>query len=279
MLTKKGKPINNGEGEVRKVLRDALQGAGAILKETIFERRVVAEKGELNLVTETDRRSEELIVQTILTHFSDHAILTEESPARGKSPYRWIIDPLDGTTNFAHTYPIACVSIAFEDHGEVTLGGIYDPFREELFYAERGQGATLNEQPIVVSQNPDLAHSLLATGFPYDRRQNVDQYLSIFKAFIMRVHGIRRTGAAALDLAYVACGRLDGFWENKLRTWDVAASALVLEEAGGKLSDFGGMPLKVSDPHTDWVSQMAASNGFIHDEMIEVLRPFLSLGR
>lgn len=278
MLTKKAEPINNGEGKVRKVLREALRGAGAILKETILERRIVAEKGELNLVTETDRRSEDLIVQQILSHFPDHAILTEESPARGKSPYRWIIDPLDGTTNFAHTYPIACVSVAFEDHGKITLGGVYDPFRNELFYAERGRGATLNEQPIVVSQNPDLAHSLLSTGFPYDRRQNADEYLSLFKAFMMRVQGVRRTGAAALDLAYVASGRFDGFWENKLRLWDVAAASLVVEEAGGKLSDFGGMPLNLSNPNTDWVPQMAASNGFIHDEMIQLLKPFRSMG-
>ena len=279
MLTKKAEPINNGEGKVSQVLREALQGAGAILKETIFERRIVAEKGELNLVTETDRRSEDLIVQTILTHFPDHAILTEESPARGKSPYRWIIDPVDGTTNFAHTFPVACVSIAFEDHGKIAVGGIYDPFRKELFYAERGRGALLNEKPIVVSQNPMLDHSLLATGFPYDRRQNVDVYLSVFKAFTMRVHGIRRTGAAALDIAYVASGRLDGFWENKLRSWDVAAASLMVEEAGGKLSDFRGMPLNLSNPDTDWVPQMVASNGFIHDEMIEVLAPFRSLGR
>lgn len=265
--------------QIRSTLCDSLQRAGSILRETILERKVVAEKGELNLVTESDRRSEELIVQTILHHFPDHAILTEESPARGKSPYRWIIDPLDGTTNFAHTYPVACVSIAFEDHGRIGLGGVYDPFRDELFYAERGRGASLNEEPIVVSRNPDLDHSLLATGFPYDRRQNVETYLAIFKAVMLRVQGVRRTGAAALDLAYVACGRYDGFWENKLRSWDVAAASLVVEEAGGKLSDFGGMPLTVSNPHTDWVPQVAASNGFIHEEMIRVLAPFLSVGK
>ncbi len=275
MLTKKGDSFNL----IRSTLLVSLESAGGVLKETLGERRVVAQKSELSLVTETDRRSEEIIVKTILKNFPDHAILTEESPARGQSPYRWIIDPLDGTTNFVHTFPVACVSIAFEDHGKITLGGVYDPFREELFYAERGRGATLNEQPIVVSQNPDLAHSLLATGFPYDRWQNADEYLSIFKAFMLRVQGVRRTGAAALDLAYVACGRFDGFWENKLRSWDVAAASLVVEEAGGKSSDFRGEPLNLSDPKTDWVPQMTASNGFIHEEMIRVLKPFVSMGQ
>ena len=264
--------------KIRAALLESLEKAGAILKETIFDRRVVAHKTELSLVTETDHRSEEAIVRTILSHFPDHAILTEESPARGKSPYRWIIDPLDGTTNFVHTFPAACVSIAFEDHGQITFGGVFDPFRTELFYAEKGRGATLNGLPIVVSQNPTLGHSLLCTGFPYDRRQNADSYLAIFKAFMMRVQGIRRTGAAALDLAYVASGRFDGFWELKLRNWDVAAAYLLVEEAGGKLSDFRGQPLTVSNPETDWVPQMAASNGFIHEEMIEILKPFVSMG-
>jgi len=258
--------------KIRAVLLDSLEKAGSLLKETLFERRVIAKKGELSLVTETDKRSEELIVKKILSHFPDHAILTEESPARGKSPYRWIIDPLDGTTNFAHTYPIACVSIAFEDHGQVTAGGVYDPFRGELFYAEKGRGATLNGLPIVVSQNPTLGHSLLGTGFPYDRRKHADEYLRTFKAFMFYVQGIRRTGAAALDLSYVASGRFDGFWELKLHIWDVAAAFLIVEEAGGKLSDFSGKPLNLSGLKTDLVPQTVASNGFIHTEMLKVLR-------
>ncbi len=264
--------------KVRATLLSSLEKAGAILKETISERRVVAHKEELSLVTETDRRSEEAIVQNILMHFPDHAILTEESPARGKSPYRWIIDPLDGTTNFAHTYPVACVSIAFEDHGKITFGGVFDPFRGELFFAERGRGATLNDVPMVVSSNPTLSESLLCTGFPYDRRQNTDQYIAVFKEFMMYVHGVRRSGAAALDLSHVAAGRLDGFWENKLRVWDVAAASLLVEEAGGKLSDFSGKPLMISNPETDWVLQLVASNGFIHEEMIKVLKPFRAMG-
>lgn len=262
---------------IQSTLLTCLKEAGLILKETLFERRVVAEKGELSLVTETDRRSEQGIVQNILRRFPDHAILTEESPARGESPYRWIIDPLDGTTNFVHTYPVACVSIAFEDHGRITFGGVYDPFRDELFYAQRGRGATLNGQPIVVSQNPDLAHSLLSTGFPYDRRQNADRYLALFKAFMIQVHGVRRGGAAALDLAYVASGRFDGFWELKLNLWDIAAGWLLLEEAGGKLSDFSGRPLMI--PKDPVIPQLVASNGFIHEEMTRTLEPFHSLGK
>jgi myo-inositol-1(or 4)-monophosphatase len=264
--------------KIRSTLLESLQKAGAILKETLLERKIVAFKTELSLVTETDHRSEETIVRTILSQFPDHAILTEESPERGKSPFRWIIDPLDGTTNFAHTFPMACVSIALEEKGRITYGGVYDPFRDELFYAEKGGGATLNGLPIVVSQNPTLGHSLLCTGFPYDRRKSADSYLAIFKDFMMRVQGVRRTGSAAIDLVYVAMGRFDGFWELKLRSWDVAAAALIVEEAGGKLSDFSGKPLSVSSPETDWVPQLVASNGFIHEEMIGVLKPFRKMG-
>ena len=265
--------------KIRATLLNALEKAGEILRSSIFERKVVAKKEELSLVTETDKRSEESIVKTILAQFPDHALLTEESPAQGCSPFRWIIDPLDGTTNFAHTYPVACVSIAFEDHGKITFGGVFDPFRNELFFAERSRGATLNGLPIVVSQNPTLAHSLVATGFPYDHREHEDNYLAIFKAFMMKVQGVRRAGAAAIDLAYVACGRFEGFWELKLRSWDVAAASLIVEEAGGKLSDFSGAPLTVSNPQTDWVFQTVASNGFVHGEMIETLKPFASMGK
>lgn len=267
---------NDGK-KIKETLLEALQEAGEILKGSISERRVVAHKSELSLVTETDRRSEEAIVRKILSRFPDHSILTEESPARGNSPLRWIIDPLDGTTNFAHTYPVCCISIAFEEEGKVMLGGVFDPFRNELFFAERGKGATLNELPVVVSQNPDLGHSILSTGFPYDRRQHADPYLAPFKAFMLKVQGVRRTGAAALDLAYVACGRFDGFWELKLNLWDIAAGWLLVEEAGGKLSDFSGRPLKM--PEEVVVPQLVTSNGFIHEEMIEVLKPYTSLGQ
>ena len=264
---------------VRKTLLECLEEAGKILKNALLDRHVVTLKGELNIVTETDRRAEDAILGRILHRFPDHAILTEESPARGKSPFRWIIDPLDGTTNFAHTFPAACVSIAFEDHGQTIFGGVFDPFRGELFLAERGNGATVNDKPLVVSQSPVLESSLLCTGFPYDVRQHIDEYVGIFKAFLLKALAVRRTGSAALDLAYLAAGRFDGFWEAKLRTWDIAAASLLIEEAGGKLSDFAGRPLNGSDPKTDLIPQTVASNGFLHEEMLEVLKPFVSVAR
>ncbi len=260
--------------KVRSVLLGALEEAGKILKDALLDRHVVTHKGELNIVTETDRRAEDAILSRILHSFPDHAILTEESPARGKSPFRWIIDPLDGTTNFAHTFPAACVSMAFEDHGQILFGGVFDPFRGELFLAQRGNGATLNDLPLVVSQNPTLEQSLLCTGFPYDVRQHIDDYVGIFKAFLLKAMAVRRTGSAALDLAYVAAGRFDGFWEAKLRSWDIAAASLLIEEAGGKLSDFRGRPLNLSNPKEDLIPQTVASNGFLHAEMLEVLKPF-----
>ena len=168
---------------------------------------------------------------------------------------------------------MACVSIAYEEKGIVETGGVYDPFRNELFFAERGRGATLNNEPIVVSHNPCLSDSLLATGFPYDRRERVDEYLPIFKHFMMKVQGLRRCGAAAIDLCYVACGRYDGYWEMKLQPWDKAAAGLIVVEAGGKLSNFSGEPLTLED------TQNVASNGFIHQEILEVLKPFRSVGK
>ncbi len=258
--------------KIKSTLLQALQEGGKILKARFGERRIIAKKSELSLVTAVDHESEKCILGIIRNAFPDHAILAEESLAQGDSPYRWIIDPLDGTTNYAHTYPVACVSIAYEEKGVVEVGGVYDPFRDELFFAERGQGATLNGKPIVVSQNPALSDSLLATGFPYDRREKIDEYLPIFKNFMMKVHGIRRCGAAAIDLCYVACGRYDGYWECKLQSWDKAAAGLIVIEAGGSLSNFSGEPLTLED------TQNLASNGFIHQEMLAVLKPFQKVG-
>ena len=228
----------------------------------------MAKKSELSLVTATDKESEEIILQIIRRNFPDHAFLTEESPPMGKSSSRWIIDPLDGTTNFVHTFPIACVSIAYEEKGTVEFGGVYDPFRDELFFAERGNGATMNGAPITVSKNATLSDSLLCTGFPYDRRERMDDYLKIFKDFTMKAVGIRRTGAAALDICYVACGRYDGYWELKLQAWDKAAALLILEEAGGSSSNFKGDALTLED------IQNVATNGFIQKEMLGVLKPY-----
>ncbi len=260
--------------KIKRTLLKALKDAGKILKASIGQRQISAKKSELSLVTPTDGEAEKIILETIRAEFPNHAFLMEESGKSGMpSDFRWIVDPLDGTTNFAHTYPVACVSIALEEKGSLEFGGVLDPFRDELFFAEKGNGATLNGEPITVSHNPSLAESLLATGFPYDRREKMEEYLPIFKAFTLKVQGIRRVGAAALDLCYVACGRFDGYWEVKLNPWDKAAAKLILEEAGGSLSNFLGEPLTLEDP------QNVASNGFIHGEMLEVLKPFCNVGK
>jgi len=259
--------------KIKRILLKALREAGSVVKSSLSERRIVAKKSELSLVTATDKEAEKIILDLIRREFPDHAILSEESPATGDSTSRWIIDPLDGTTNFAHTYPMAVVSIAYEEKGKVEMGGVLDPFREELFFAERGKGATLNGKRMRVSENKTLADSLLATGFPYDRREKPDEYLAVVKDFMMKVHGIRRSGTAAMDLCYVACGRFDGFWELKLHAWDVAAAALMVEEAGGKLSNYSG------GPYTLDALQTVASNTLIHDEMLSVLKPYQKMGQ
>ena len=254
--------------KIKSTLLGALQSAGRILKSSVSKQHIIEKKTELSLVTEIDKKAEKIVVQTIRKNFPDHAILTEESPPMGKSGSRWIIDPLDGTTNFAHAYPVACVSIAFEHEGSLEFGGVFDPFRGELFLGEKGLGATLNGKPIHISKTRTLNDSLLCTGFPYDRRQKADSYLAIFKAFMMKVQGIRRTGAAALDLCYVACGRFDGFWEFKLEAWDKAAAMVIIKEAGGRVSNFSGQDLTLKDV------QNLASNNFIHEKMLSVLKPF-----
>ena len=181
-----------------------------------------------------------------------------------EASHRWIIDPLDGTTNFAHSYPQFCVSIALERDDEVILGLVYDPLRGECFKAVKGEGATLNGGSIHVSAVKELDKALLATGFPYDQREKADFYLVLFKAFMTRSQGIRRNGSAALDLCYLACGRIDGFWELKLRPWDTAAGTLIVAEAGGRLSDLSGNKFSI------WGEETLASNGAIHDEMVNI---------
>ena len=244
----------------------AADSAGTLIRESWLKPKEIDYKGAIDLVTSVDRESERKIVEIIRRNFPDHSVLAEEETdhqgAQGK--YRWIIDPLDGTTNFAHSYPQFCVSIALECDGEVTLGLVYDPLRRECFRAIKGQGATLNGSPIRVSAVNILDHSLLATGFPYDRREYADYYLTFFKAFLMRSQGIRRAGAAALDLCYLACGRIDGFWELKLRPWDTSAGALIVAESGGRLTDFSGNQFSI------WGSETLASNGAIHEEMVKV---------
>ncbi len=251
---------------MRDVAIDAALRAGGLLKEHLGRVGRVEYKGAVDLVTEMDRKAEDLIVEELRRNFPDHGILTEESAERvTDSSCRWIIDPLDGTTNYAHGFPIFCVSIALEEEGEVSFGVVYCPMLDELFTATRDEGAFLNGERIRVSKTPDLDKSLLATGFPYDVRTSKDNNLDHFANFAVRAQAIRRAGAAALDLCYVGCGRFDGFWEMKLKPWDVAAAALVVREAGGMVTDFNKGPFSI------YGGDVLSTNGLIHDEMVGVL--------
>jgi myo-inositol-1(or 4)-monophosphatase len=245
---------------------EAADRAGEIIRANWDRPKIIDYKGAIDLVTSVDRESERKIVEVIGRKFPDHAILAEEETRleKAQNQYRWIIDPLDGTTNFAHGYPQFCVSIALEQNEEIIIGLVYDPLRRECFRAVRDRGATLNGKPIRTSTTNELDKSLLATGFPYDHREHADFYLSYFKAFMTRCQGIRRGGSAALDLCYLACGRLDGFWELKLKPWDTAAGALIVTEAGGKLSDFSGNRFSI------WGSETLAANSCIYSEMVKI---------
>jgi myo-inositol-1(or 4)-monophosphatase len=242
--------------------------AGRILAERFGRKIEISNKSEIDLVTESDLASERLIIDRIKTYYSRHSILAEESgvtnPHDHESDWRWIIDPLDGTTNYAHGYPCFCVSIALEHQGRLELGVVYDPMRDEMFAAERGQGASLNGRRINVSGTRNLSAALLCTGFPYDVRQR-SEFARHFANFIMHAQGVRRDGAAALDLAYVAAGRFDGFWEEGLKPWDVAAGSLLVEEAGGSISKYDGEALSIYTP------PVMASNGLLHEQMMRVL--------
>ncbi len=258
--------------KIKRTLLEALTKAGKIIRSSFGKEQKVTKKGEFNLVTEIDKASEKAVVELILKHFPDHSILAEESPAVTGSECRWIIDPIDGTTNFAHGFPVVSVSIGFERNGHLEMGGVLDPTRNELFFAERGKGAALNGKRVRVSGARTLVDSLIVTGFPYDRKKNPEDYLGMLRAFLTRVQCVRRTGSAALDLCYVACGRFDGYYEMKLNPWDKAAGMILVEEAGGKITDFSGKPLTLTR------LQNLATNGLIHEEMLKLLEPFKRLG-
>lgn len=200
----------------------------------------VSVKGRNDFVSEVDRRAEHAIIATIRRSYPDHAVLGEESGADGESDHVWVIDPLDGTTNYLHGFPVFCVSIAIKYRGKIEHGVVYDPLRNELFTASRGRGAQLNDRRIRVSRRPGLEGALLGTGFPYRDLNQLDEYLAVFRELITHTAGIRRAGSAALDLAYVAAGRMDGFWEYGLKEWDIAAGTLLIQEAGGTVTDFQG---------------------------------------
>lgn len=250
--------------------RAALE-AGRRLKDLYEKPHRVTHKGEIDLVTEADLASEEAAIGVCSKEVPEADVLAEESSSGyGGLPLglTWVIDPLDGTTNFAHGFPWFCVSIAMVGRGGVLAGVIYAPIQEELFCAARGCGAFLNARPIRVSREARLPEALLATGFPYDVRRRPGPVMAALGDMIVRAQGIRRAGAAAMDLAYVACGRLDGFWEVKLKPWDTAAGQLLVEEAGGTVTDFKG------GGYTPFVPEILASNGRIHGEMVSILAPY-----
>jgi myo-inositol-1(or 4)-monophosphatase len=243
--------------------------AGRVLAEKFGRALQVSHKGEIDLVTEADLAAERLIVERIRSYHPRHSILAEEAGEveniAGADPsFKWIVDPLDGTTNYAHGYPFFCVSIALEHEGRVVVGVVYDPLRDELFAAEQGAGVTLNGRRVRVSEVAELNRALVCTGFPYDVRGR-ERFARHFSAFILRAQSVRRDGAAALDLAYVACGRFEAFYEDGLRPWDVAAGKLLVEEAGGRVTRYDDTPLDI------YRSPLAASNGLVHEEVLRVL--------
>jgi myo-inositol-1(or 4)-monophosphatase len=242
--------------------------AGAILEDLWGNLETVQEKGLAgDLVTEADRKAESLILDVLERHCPHHAILAEESGYQGEqqSTYLWAIDPLDGTTNYAHSYPISCVSVGLMVEGVPQLGAIYNPFRRELFRAAKGLGATLNRRPIQVSASPTLAKSLLVSGFAYDRRETLDNNYAEFCHLTHLTQGVRRSGSAALDLTDVACGRLDGYWERGIKAWDITAGIVILEEAGGKVTAYDQSPLDITS------GRILATNGLIHAELSQAL--------
>jgi myo-inositol-1(or 4)-monophosphatase len=254
--------------EFRNVAIAAAREAGAAIRavaEAGVREIVFKGEGKRDLVTEADKRSEQIIIDAIRSRYPDHRILAEEGTSSGgEGAYRWIVDPLDGTTNFAHRYPLYCVSIAVERAGETVVGVVYAPYMDELFVAIRGGGATLNGVPIRVSGVTELIGGLLCTGFPY-RLDGPTNNLTNWGNFVLRTQATRRDGAAALDICYVAAGRFDGFWELNLQPWDMAAGALIVQEAGGTISDPSGNPYRV-DGH-----DIVASNGHLHTLMLDVL--------
>jgi len=253
-------------------LREAAIGfareAGAIVLAGYGRVHAPEHKGRIDLVTEYDKRSEALLLARIAERFPGHGVLAEESGAHAAAPssrVRWIVDPLDGTTNFAHNYPFFCVSVGVEVDGAMAAGAVYDPVRDEMFAAAHGAGATLNGRDIRVSPCEQLEDSLLVTGFPYDVREFPERHLPLFQDFLVRAQGIRRDGSAALNLCYLAMGRFDGFWEGSLSPWDMAAGSLIVREAGGVLTNFAGGPFRLDG------RQICAAGPALQPRMLAIL--------
>jgi myo-inositol-1(or 4)-monophosphatase len=252
---------------MKNTLIKAATEAGKILKENFGGDFKISSKDVVsNLVTEIDQKSEDKIIEIIKNDFPLHDIITEEAGAiYQESDFKWIIDPIDGTVNYAHAIPLTCVSIGLEKKGEIIMGVVFNPISNEFFFSEKGKGAFLNEKKISVSGNNDVKKSLLVTGFPYDSSSYKPDPVTIFKKFMMLDIPIRRLGSAALDLCWTACGRFEGFWEYNLNAWDVAAGFLILEEAGGKVTNFKNEKFSV------YGKQILATNELIHDQMLEII--------
>src|SRR6185312_543245 len=242
-------------------MQDLARQAGGLLM-SFFGKVTIEYKGDADLVTKADRASESLIVEHVRQRWPDHDLIGEEgSRTETGSDYRWYIDPLDGTTNFAHGYPVFCVSLGLDFRGERIAGVVYDPNRDEMFAAAKGSGTTLNGKTARVSKTPRLQESLIATGFPSHKRHK-NPNINFYHQLTLRSHGVRRAGSAALDLCYVACGRYDAFWEFNLNPWDTAAGVLIVQEAGGKVTNFSGQPFSIDS------RQVMASNTILHDELL-----------
>ena len=253
--------------------RTAARESGRIQIEGLSENLQVDHKGRYDLVTNVDKKCEEVVAGILGEAFPDTGILAEESTQKATGSREvWIVDPLDGTTNYASGYPAFCTNIALKQAGEIVLGVVYEPVRDELFEAVRGGGAYKNGAPVRVSRTAELSQSLLATGFPYDRCEQPETNLDRFCALTMRTRGVRRGGSASLDLCYTACGRLDGYWELRLQPWDVCAGALIVSEAGGRVTNLGGLEY-------DWSGrETLASNGRLHEALVDSLSSPLSQG-
>ena len=257
--------------ELRDAAVELARAAGAILREGHGRAHVPEHKGRIDLVTEYDRRSERLVLEGIRQRYPGHAILAEESGAHtgeaedGAGAVRWVVDPLDGTTNFTHNYPFFCVSIGAVSGGRLAAGAVYDPVRDEMFAAAAGDGATLNNRAIRVSDIARIDDALLVTGFPYDVREHPERSLPLFAAFLVRAQAIRRDGSAALNLCYLACGRFDGFWESSLSPWDMAAGVLLVREAGGLVTGYDGGEFRLDG------REILASNATLHEEMKTII--------
>lgn len=246
---------------------EAALRAGAIQKARFGQVLDIRHKGTIDLVTDVDKACEDAILEVIRARFGDHDIVAEETHIdRTGSRHVWYVDPLDGTVNFAHGYPFFSTSVALAVEGQAVAGAVYDPIKEELFTAERGGGARLNGRPLRVSRTSTLVESLLVTGFPYDIHDDVEGKLRVFRRFMAKAQAIRRDGSAALDLCYLAAGRIDGFFEERLNAWDMAAGNLLVEEAGGRVSRYDGTPLLLRN------DEILASNGALHEAMLAVTR-------